>query len=642
MRVYKLTTAWLVGSGVILVLLFNSTAKAADVENCLMCHKHRFIGKIDETGKRWNFHVDEILYNQSLHRRVECRDCHTGITTIPHDPVTEDVNCANQCHIEPPFTQKEFSHEKIVSLYNRSAHKGPAPDLNKPQPDCKFCHRNPLYDHDRVPFAKTVGRCYNCHPQGDVTQAYRHMTHRLRQRTTRSPQQIVRLCAQCHRTDSGMQQQEQPQPALEVVKSYNRSIHGKLVQLGSSQPADCLSCHASSALHDIYAQDNPRSTINDANIADTCKKCHESTNRWFIRIAVHPGIQPEKNPIVAGVSVFFRVALYGTVFGLLGLLLIESIGRRKEGIRLRLKNGTTWRSKASSRSDEGQGHSDYPTGADRWNHPMASYVIGSIFILLSMAVAAGIVHHLTISTHGPGILRPLWRKYVEPPPSDIIAEARRREAMEEHRHFHKEAPEYPRWPEESRPVCFICHSDFPHTENKKTRGLMNIHTQFFVCETCHIEVKPGTDVEYRWYSPLDETPEGPFYGTSYDPQTGSLSEGKNLMARIAPFVSPGGEGDFQPAILPQDAPLARDYMRVRDQLSPEQREAVKNKFHKRIKPQGHDCRQCHSQNSILDFQQLGFTENRTLTLKQLSIVDMLAKYKEFYIPEFFEESATGR
>jgi len=109
------------------------------------------------------------------------------------------------------------------------------------------------------------------------------------------------------------------------------------------------------------------------------------------------------------------------------------------------------------------------------------------------------------------------------------------------------------------------------------------------------------------------------------------------MARIAPFRKMNNTGKFQPEILQQDAPLARDYMRVRDKLSPEDRGVIKNKFHENVKPKGHDCKECHSENSILNFKQLGFADNRALNLKQLSVVGMLSEYKEFYIPEFFSE-----
>jgi hypothetical protein len=645
MTANRLIITLLSAAGVFIVLWFGPRAKAADLENCLMCHRHRFIGRIDQNGKRWNYNVDELIYNESLHRLVECRECHTYITRIPHDPVTQLVNCGNQCHIKPPFSQKKFSHQKIIGLYNQSVHGIKPQDLDElkhSKPYCKYCHQNPLYtdiSEKLVPFEQTVSRCYNCHSPVDVTQAFRHIAHRLRKRTTRSPQQIVQLCSHCHGDAALMKNLNVAPKALEAVKTYNQSIHGELVRLGSRQTADCLACHASGALHDIFKEDNPKASIYKGNLAKTCKQCHKSTNSWFIRIAVHPGKQHEDNLIVAGLSIVLRFILYGSVFGMLGLLLLETIGRRKDGIKLLLRKGTTWSGKSTRRSDKQKQTSDFQAAPDRLNHPLIAYTIGSIFIALSLVVLAGIIHHLTISPHGPGLLKPFWEKYVAPPPSEIIDEARRREEMEQHRHFHVVAPEYPRWPENLRPVCFICHSDFPHGKSKRTRSLMNLHTQFLVCETCHIKEKPETLVVYRWYDPLDNNPRGPFYGTSYDPETGSLSKGKDLIARIAPFVKLEKADNFRPAILSQDAPMARDYMKVRGKLSPEQRGAVKNKFHENINPKGRDCKNCHSENSILDFKKLGFADNRASNLKELSVVGLLSEYKEFYIPEFFSESA---
>jgi hypothetical protein len=126
-----------------------------------------------------------------------------------------------------------------------------------------------------------------------------------------------------------------------------------------------------------------------------------------------------------------------------------------------------------------------------------SFLIGSIFLVLTLVVLGGVVHHLTISHHGPGILMPLLEKYQEQRKSEIFDEARRLEELELHRHFHNIAPEYPQVPENLRPVCFICHSELPHRKNKRIRSLMNIHTQFFVCETCHIKEKPGATIVYK-------------------------------------------------------------------------------------------------------------------------------------------------
>ena len=269
----------------------------------------------------------------------------------------------------------------------------------------------------------------------------------------------------------------------------------------------------------------------------------------------------------------------------------------------------------------------------RLNHPLISYLLGFILLVLALVVFGGVVHHLTLSHHGPGLLRALLEKHQEGQKSDLLIEARRLEEIEKHRHFHLVVDDAPQLPEEFRPVCFICHSDLPHSKNKRVRSLMNLHTQFFACETCHIKEKPETTIVYKWYNPLDSNPPGPFYGTSYDPDSGSLSLGKDLISKIAPYYKSEKDGKVWSAIQIQDAPMARDYVRVRDRLSPEQREGIKNKFHENIKPKGHECNQCHTENSILDFEQLGFVENRIDNLKKLVVVGMIQKYESWYLPE---------
>lgn len=344
-------------AGLFIILFSGSAAKGADEYNCLMCHKHRYSGRIDEKGKRWNYNVDEVLYNHSVHRKIECIDCHPYITKIPHDPVTQAVSCANQCHIKPPFAQEKFSHKKIINIYNESAHgiRPQDPEAAKnAKPHCKFCHTNPLYtriSEKGVTYRETLRRCYNCHPERGVVQAYQHMTHRLRKKTSRSSQEIVALCAKCHQDVDLMKKLNVSQKALEAVKTYNQSIHGKLVRLGSQKAANCISCHTSSALHDIFKKDNPKGSIYKDNLAKTCSQCHKKTNSWFIKIAVHPSTQHDENPVVHGASIFFRIVLYGALFSMVGLMLFETFGRRKHGVKFLLRNGTSWRGKSKRRSN---------------------------------------------------------------------------------------------------------------------------------------------------------------------------------------------------------------------------------------------------------------------------------------------------
>ena len=336
----------------IVVLSVGFPAEAADKENCLMCHKYRFVGRIDENGKRHNYNVDEQIYNSSVHRNVACRDCHTYITKIPHDPITEEVNCANVCHIKTPFAQEKFSHQKIIDTYNGSAH-GIKPDdpqeVREAKPYCKFCHLNEKYtrvSEKRIAFEETLERCLNCHQEKGVTQAYKHMTHRLRKKTTRSHQEIVQLCAKCHQDVDLMKKLKVSEKGLTAVETYNRTLHGKAVALGSEETADCVSCHASTAIHDIYKKDNPKATVHQDNIAKTCHQCHSETNSWFVKIATHPSTKHDENPSIYFGSIVLRFALYGSVFSLVGLMLLETFGRRKNGIKFLLRHGTSWRGKS--------------------------------------------------------------------------------------------------------------------------------------------------------------------------------------------------------------------------------------------------------------------------------------------------------
>ncbi|NIA31913.1 MAG: hypothetical protein GWP06_18635 [Actinobacteria bacterium] len=269
------------------------------------------------------------------------------------------------------------------------------------------------------------------------------------------------------------------------------------------------------------------------------------------------------------------------------------------------------------------------------NHPTASYLIGSIFIGITLVVFVGVLYHLTFSTHGPQLLIPLKKKYFTKQQSTILTEARRLEEFEIHRHFHN-IVEFPQIPENLRSVCFICHSDYPHSKNKKVRSLLNMHTQYFVCETCHIKEKKETMIVYKWYNPLNDNPNGPFFGTSYDPQTGNIMEVEDMMSKMTPYFKT--KDKIEAAIQVQDAPLAQDYMKVRDKLTPEQRDGVKKKFHVNIKPRGHECNTCHTKNGILDFKKLGFAENRIVDLEQLNVKGMITKYEKFYLPDLFKET----
>jgi hypothetical protein len=276
-----------------------------------------------------------------------------------------------------------------------------------------------------------------------------------------------------------------------------------------------------------------------------------------------------------------------------------------------------------------------PGEPKRLEHPKSVYVIGFIFKIISLSVLIAVIYQITFSPHGPAVLVPIKEKIAETQKSAIMEEVKQQEEYEKHRHFHNVVA-YPKLPANVTPVCYICHSDYPHSKSKKVRAMLNMHTQFSVCETCHIEVKKDVTVVYKWYNPFDENPEGPFFGTSYDPETGNLVEVDDLFSKIAPYYIKTGD-TLHSAIQIQDSALARDYMKVREKLTPEQRDNVKKKFHVDIKAKGHDCDKCHSKKGVLKFKEMGFSSNRIVDLEQLNIKGMITKYEKFYIPNLFKE-----
>jgi RNase P subunit RPR2 len=270
----------------------------------------------------------------------------------------------------------------------------------------------------------------------------------------------------------------------------------------------------------------------------------------------------------------------------------------------------------------------------RQDHPKSVYLIGLFVCLIVLFVFAGVVNHLAFSSRGPGLLIPLLKKFQKQESPAQIALQKHREA-EEHQRFHHIVP-VPLPPEALRPTCYICHSNLPHNKTKKIRAMLNMHTVYLACETCHLEKKEGAIVVYRWYSPIEKNPKGPFFGTAYDPETGELEMVNDHFSNIAPFYQKNGE--FTPIVQMQGAASAKDYMKIQDQLTPEQRKRETERFHMDILAKGPECQTCHSTKSILDFKALGFSPKRIVDIEQLNIKGIIAKYDQFYLPDLFKEN----
>ncbi len=292
--------------GMLLILLFAGSglaqsaqsSSATDEENCLICHRYPAMGRYDENGNKRVYYVNDQLFSASVHGQLRCKSCHTDVDKIPHGDVKK-VDCATQCHIKDPSSNREFSHKRMVDLYEGSVHGKNAHESKvfvEDLPTCTYCHANRQYNpyagywgNSEALSRETLARCQGCHTNKEWTKkVYAHFTHRMRRR--RSQSEIIRLCTSCHEDEKKMARH-----GLEPVSTFKDTFHWTLVKYGVQNAPDCISCHVpvGYSTHEIEPRSNPISPINKANRVKTCSNqggiqtCHPGASARFADGRVH-------------------------------------------------------------------------------------------------------------------------------------------------------------------------------------------------------------------------------------------------------------------------------------------------------------------------------------------------------------------
>ncbi len=293
-------------------LLHLPASVLAEVEgNCTMCHKYPGFGRMEQLpgegkGKIERiFYINNELFEASYHGKIHCGSCHTGVDRLPH-PTLEKVDCASDCHILDPSSNKPFSHKKIVEDFNQSAHgkDGSRTKDKSDLPVCKDCHSNKPYHTsvaERLGAKEFMNVCLECHQSENfVARFYEHMIYRTSKR--RPSKDVIKLCSTCHADQELMAKHE-----LDVVIGFSATFHAKAISYGNEEVANCLSCHAPYQLgfspHRIISHRNGTSPVSAENKITTCRQsgCHTEAGEEFAAGGrVHPS--PGMVRIMAGIS----------------------------------------------------------------------------------------------------------------------------------------------------------------------------------------------------------------------------------------------------------------------------------------------------------------------------------------------------
>lgn len=261
------------------------------------------------------------------------------------------------------------------------------------------------------------------------------------------------------------------------------------------------------------------------------------------------------------------------------------------------------------------------------DHPALSFLTGTILL----SIIGVLLFELSVAFSGSMGL------FQEKEAPKLLTKLGEHREQEQARHFHN-APEVEASLLGKKNVCFYCHGDFPHSKEPMVRTLLNMHSQFVGCLTCHVDARkvPEKSLTKRWlnFSGIEVT--GPPFGTDSDPDTGFLIDTDDLYSKIVVYSDYNGVEELLE--ITEDDTRTIEFAEVRDQLSDQDREAIKKSFHKLVSPKGRFCSRCHTaeKDSYIPFRELGFSERRISAVTNLNIVGLVQKYKTFYIPSLLK------
>ncbi len=212
--------------------------KAPSNADCLACHSDASLSTV-VNGKQVSLFVDETKFKASIHGSMfTCVDCHDDLKEAPHTATPAKVSCS-KCHAD---ADKAYSH----SVHADGKKTGGVAAAKSPV--CTSCHGEP----------------HQILPAGDANSPVYHTN-------------IPRTCGACHGQKFVM---EQVGLSPTTFVNYEESFHGKAVAAGSLKAAVCTDCHGS---HEILPPNNPKSSIFQLSVPNTCGKCHDNIKTQFMQ-----------------------------------------------------------------------------------------------------------------------------------------------------------------------------------------------------------------------------------------------------------------------------------------------------------------------------------------------------------------------
>jgi len=305
-----------------------------DNATCLGCHGNEgFSVPAGSNGKMRSLHVQKDRFQDSVHGKRQCVECHKDITEIPHERgVQHKVSCIT-CHddlwraAQKEGTTKEHAHLGVVvtqiDRYMKSIHARPSrTDQSRTNATCYNCH-DPHYVYPQGSPERAKWRlnlpnaCGACHTK--EREAYATSVHGKEVLEKGNP--AAAICSDCHTTHD-IEDPAKDSTKLVIVKncggchvdsfkSYTATYHGQVNVLGYTHTAKCYDCHGN---HTIQRVKDPASSVHPDNRLATCSKCHTGATPGFLSFQPHATSHDFGRYPHVWIATKFMVALLAGVF----------------------------------------------------------------------------------------------------------------------------------------------------------------------------------------------------------------------------------------------------------------------------------------------------------------------------------------
>ncbi|MDP3790939.1 MAG: cytochrome b/b6 domain-containing protein [Candidatus Omnitrophota bacterium] len=273
----------------------SSVYRANIPKTCALCHEdQKRMAKYELTEKMPYRSYSETVHGKALIEKglisaAVCTDCHGS-----HD------------------------------LYSMANPKSKIYRTNVPS-TCGKCHENVSKTYERSVHGKSVlaGRreapvCTDCHGEHSIK------SHSEPSSSVYPTAISEKTCPRCHASETVISKYRLPG---NMVKTYMESYHGLASKSGSTVVANCASCHG---VHDILPSSDPNSSVNKANLPQTCGKCHPGAGARLAKGSVHINPSATRDRAVFYVTIFYIFLIIMTIGGMSIYVGLDYLSRLRE------------------------------------------------------------------------------------------------------------------------------------------------------------------------------------------------------------------------------------------------------------------------------------------------------------------------